>query len=193
MVPHIVRQVTDADGNVVEEKPSSKVRQVITRETSEELRAALELVVSEGTGKLAYVPGYRLAGKTGTANKVVNGVLVQGKYMAWFIGFAPANDPKLAFLVMIDEPKGAYYGGQIAAPVFSGVMRDVLRYLEVPPQAESADPSESERVVVPDLTGKDLVAAQSELREISLAGREEGPGDKVRRQFPVAGDPIYRG
>jgi stage V sporulation protein D (sporulation-specific penicillin-binding protein) len=187
VVPHIVRQVTDADGNVVEEKPSSKVRQVITRETSEELRAALELVVSEGTGKLAYVPGYRLAGKTGTANKVVNGVLVQGKYMAWFIGFAPANDPKLAFLVMIDEPKGAYYGGQIAAPVFSGVMRDVLRYLEVPPQAESADPSESERVVVPDLTGKDLVAAQSELREISLAGREEGPGDKVRRQFPVAG------
>ncbi|HHW26890.1 MAG TPA: PASTA domain-containing protein [Firmicutes bacterium] len=187
VVPHVVKQITDIDGNVVEEKPSSIVRRVISQKTSDELRAALEKVVAEGTGKQAYVPGYRLAGKTGTANKVINGVLVQGKYLAWFIGFAPANDPKVALLVMIDEPKGAYYGGQIAAPVFSGVMRDVLRYLEVPPQAEPTESDDAPRVTVPDLVGKDVAAAQAELREASLAGRKEGPGDKVKRQFPVAG------
>jgi stage V sporulation protein D (sporulation-specific penicillin-binding protein) len=187
VVPHVVKQITDTDGNVVEEKPSSVVRQVISRKTSEELREALELVVSEGTGKLAYVPGYRLAGKTGTANKVIDGRLVQGKYMAWFIGFAPANDPRVALLVMVDEPKGAYYGGQIAAPIFSGVMRDVLRYLEVPPQTEPSGSDEDQKVTVPDVVGKDVAAAQTELREGSLSGRKEGPGDKVKRQFPVAG------
>ncbi len=187
VLPHVVKQITDTDGNVVEEKPSSVVRRVISQKTSEELREALELVVSEGTGKLAYVPGYRLAGKTGTANKVIDGRLVQGKYMAWFIGFAPANDPRLALLVMVDEPKGAYYGGQIAAPIFSGVMRDVLRYLEVPPQTEPTGSEEESKVTVPDVVGKDVAAAQTQLREGFLSGRKEGPGDKVKRQFPVAG------
>jgi len=80
------------------------------------------------------VPGYRLAGKTGTSNKVVDGKIAQDKYISSFVGFAPANDPQVVLLVMIDEPKGDYYGGVIAAPVFSSIMRDMLRYLEIPPQ-----------------------------------------------------------
>ena len=130
VVPHIVKEVTDNNGNVVETKHYEPERQVISSRTAEELRIALEKVVSDGTGKDAYVPGYRLAGKTGTSNKVVGGKIAEGKYIASFAGFAPANDPKLVLLVMIDEPKGEYYGGVVAAPVFSAAMRDILRYLK---------------------------------------------------------------
>ncbi len=192
VLPHVVKEITDFDGNVTEVKPSSKVHRVISAETSSELRGALEKVVSEGTGKQAFVPGYRLAGKTGTANKVIDGRIAQGKYLAWFIGFAPADDPKLALLVMVDEPTGAYYGGVIAAPVFSGVMRDVLRYMEVPPQNEPVEDPEDMRVV-PDLSGKDVVAAQTELRDMGLSGTKEGLGTRVERQFPVPGAKVRLG
>jgi stage V sporulation protein D (sporulation-specific penicillin-binding protein) len=187
VVPHLVKEVTDVDGQVLETKTLGKVHQIISARTSADLCTALEQVIAKGTGKQAYVPGYRLAGKTGTSNKVVGGELVEGKYLAWFIGFAPANDPRLALLVMVDEPKGAYYGGQIAAPVFSGVMRDVLRYLEVPPQEEPGSEDQKDSVAVPDLTGKDAAAAQAELRKAGLTGTKEGPGQRVLRQFPVAG------
>jgi stage V sporulation protein D (sporulation-specific penicillin-binding protein) len=193
VVPHLVKAVTDVDGNSVDEKSSGKVHQIMSDKTSSELRVALEEVVSKGTGKQAYVPGYRLAGKTGTSNKVVDGRLAEGKYLAWFIGFAPANDPRLALLIMIDEPKGAYYGGQIAAPVFQGIMRDVLRYLEVPPQEEVPGTGTSELVLVPDFIGNEVTSAQVELRKLELTGAKEGPGTRVTRQFPVAGAKVPKG
>ncbi|HHY45024.1 MAG TPA: PASTA domain-containing protein [Firmicutes bacterium] len=193
VVPHVVKAVTDVDGNTVEVKSSGKIHQIISEKTSKELRVALEEVVSKGTGKQAYVPGYRLAGKTGTSNKVINGVLAEGKYLAWFIGFAPANDPKIALLIMIDEPKGAYYGGQIAAPVFQAIMRDVLRYLEVPPQEEAPGTDLAELVRVPDLVGSEVTSAQVELRKAELVGSKEGPGTRVTRQFPVAGAKVPKG
>jgi stage V sporulation protein D (sporulation-specific penicillin-binding protein) len=192
VVPHLVREITDIGGEIVEQKPAGKVHQIISDRTSAELRVALEQVVAQGTGKQAYVPGYRLAGKTGTANKVINGVLVEGKYLAWFIGFAPANDPKIALLVMIDEPKGAYYGGQIAAPVFSNIMRDVLRYLEVPPQEEAPE-IQADLVPVPNLVGSEVTAAQVELRNLELVGVKEGPGTRVTRQFPVPEAKVPKG
>lgn len=192
VVPHVVKEITAGDGQVIETKSSGKVHQIISERTSAELRSALEQVVSKGTGKQAYVPGYRLAGKTGTSNKVIGGQIAEGKYLAWFIGFAPANAPRLALLVMIDEPKGAYYGGQIAAPVFSGIMRDVLRYLEVPPQEEPPE-TQKDYVAVPDLTGKDAAAAQALLRSAGLTGTKEGPGLRVERQFPAPGVKVPKG
>jgi len=185
VVPHLVKEITDVNGNVVEVKPKGAVRQVISSKTSEELRKALEQVVAKGTGKAAYVPGYRLGGKTGTSNKVIEGKIAPGKYIASFVGFAPSNDPRVALLVMIDEPKGAYYGSQVAAPVFSAIMRDVLRYLEVPPQQDPEVEKDRDAVIVPDLTGKDIVAAQQELFKLGLSGTKEGPGTRVVRQFPV--------
>jgi stage V sporulation protein D (sporulation-specific penicillin-binding protein) len=192
VVPHLVKEVTDNSGNVIEVKSYEPVRQVISSRTAEELRIALEKVVSDGTGKAAYVPGYRLAGKTGTSNKVIDGKIAEGKYISSFAGFAPANDPKLVLLVMIDEPKGEYYGGIVAAPVFSAVMRDVLRYLEIPPQEEPVDETEQETVIVPDLVGKDAVAAQAELREIGLSGKIDGNGTTVVSQFPVSGARVLK-
>ncbi len=192
VVPHLVKEVTDIYGNVLEFKSFEPVRQVISAKTAGELRAALEKVISDGTGRAAYVPGYRLAGKTGTSNKVVDGRIAQGKYIASFAGFAPANDPKLVLLVMIDEPKGDYYGGVVAAPVFSAVMRDVLRYLEIPPQEEAVDEEQQDTVIVPDLAGQDVVAAQAELHKAGLSGKKEGLGNTVVSQFPIAGARVLR-
>ncbi len=192
VVPHLVKEVTDNSGNVVEVKNYQPVRQVISSRTAEELRNALEKVISDGTGKAAYVPGYRLAGKTGTSNKVIDGKIAEGRYIASFAGFAPANDPKLVLLVMIDEPKGEYYGGVVAAPVFASVIRDVLRYLEIPPQEEPVDETEQETVTVPDLVGKDVVAAQAELHEMGLSGKPDGTGTTVVSQFPVAGARVLK-
>lgn len=193
VTPHLLREVTDSQGNVVETYKAPPQRQVISPKTSEELRLAMEQVVANGTGKLAYVPGYRLAGKTGTSNKVIDGKIAQGRYIASFVGFAPANDPKIALLVMIDEPKGAYYGGQIAAPVFSGVMRDVLRYLEIPPQEEPKPQNPQEMVSVPDLTGVETSQALATLRNQGLAGSLDGSGSRVLKQFPVGGARVPKG
>ncbi len=192
VVPHLVREVTDNYGNVVESKNYEPVRQVLSAKTAEELRIALERVISDGTGRAAYVPGYRLAGKTGTSNKVVDGKIAEGKYIASFAGFAPANQPRLVLLVMIDEPKGDYYGGIVAAPVFSAVMRDVLRYLEIPPQEDTVEEGGQETVSVPDVVGKDVVAAQGELRENGLSGKKEGLGTSVVSQFPIAGAKVLK-
>lgn len=135
MEPRIAKKLVDNEGNTVHEFEPKAVRQVISKETSATLRSILESVVAEGTGKSAYIPGYRVGGKTGTAQKAENGIYVSGKYVASFVGFAPANDPKIAVLVVIDEPGGnSYYGGQIASPVVKSIISDTMRYLDVKPQ-----------------------------------------------------------
>ncbi|OGO79008.1 MAG: stage V sporulation protein D [Clostridiales bacterium GWB2_37_7] len=140
MEPRIAKKLVDNEGTTVHEFQPKTVRQVISKETSAELREILESVVSEGTGKSAYVPGYKIGGKTGTAQKAENGRYVSGKYVASFVGFAPANDPQIAVLVVIDEPGGySHFGGQIASPVVKSIISDTLRYLDVKPQYTQAE------------------------------------------------------
>ncbi|HHV72779.1 MAG TPA: stage V sporulation protein D, partial [Clostridia bacterium] len=128
--PQIVKQITDSNGEIIKEFQPQQVRRVISKEIADQTLALLETVVSEGSGKNAQVPGYRIGGKTGTAQKVIDGRYAEGKYISSFIGIAPLNDPQIVVLVVIDEPSGgAYYGGQIAAPVAGNVMKDVLQYL----------------------------------------------------------------
>lgn len=193
VTPHVVKEVTDADGNIVDSASCEPVRQVISEQTAQEMRSVLEKVISEGTGKSAYVPGYRLAGKTGTSNKVIDGKIAEDKYISSFVGFAPANDPKLVLLVMIDEPEGDYYGGVVAAPVFSSIMRDALRYLEIAPQEEVLDIGGQDVVKVPDLVGKPLDSALEELKQDNFVVRTEGSGSTVLDQFPVGGSRVIRG
>jgi cell division protein FtsI (penicillin-binding protein 3) len=99
-------------------------------------------VVVEGTGTEAAIPGYTVAGKTGTANKAENGVYVS-KYVASFVGLVPARKPRLAILVMVDEPRGQIFGGVVAAPIFRDIARFALQYLEVPPDAPESKRSSS--------------------------------------------------
>lgn len=192
VVPHVVKEIRETDGTVVQTM-SYPVKRIISERTSEELRLALEQVVSKGTGKQAYIPGYRAAGKTGTSNKIVGGRIAEGKYIASFVGFAPANQPRVALLVMIDEPQGAYWGSQVAAPTFSAVMRDVLRYMEVPPQEEPAPEGGEKRVTVPDVKGLDVAIAHGELKKAGLSGSKEGTGSRVMDQSPPPGVAVREG
>jgi len=110
--------------------------QVFSPQTAREVRAMLEMAVRPGgTAPKAQIPGYRVAGKTGTARKLENGRYTTTKYVASFVGFAPASDPRLIVAVLIDEPRGKYYGGEVAAPVFASVMAGTLRTLGIAPDA----------------------------------------------------------
>jgi len=133
--PRLVREVRRADGSVERPAPPAS-RRVISAQTARELSSMLESVVTEGTGRAAAVPGYRVAGKTGTAQVVgEDGAYADGRYVASFVGWAPAEAPAFVAVIVLDEPQGAsYHGGTAAAPAFAGLARDVLRYLQVAPE-----------------------------------------------------------
>jgi len=187
--PQIVRQIKDGDTVIRDFKPEL-VRQVISEETAETLRGVLEEVVANGTGKNAYIEGYRVGGKTGTAQKPGPGGYMEGKYVASFGGMAPVNDPQVACLVFVDEPVlGHHQGSVCAAPVFKQVMEDTMRYLGVVPQITSqAGPAVqlSEQAQVPDLQGLDTAAAQEVLTLAGLNAEFRGAGATVSSQVPAA-------
>lgn len=171
MEPRIALALKDRMGNTIHEFEPKMKRQVISPQTARTEMEILETVVSDGTGSNAYIPGFRVAGKTGTAQKVVDGRYVQGKYVASFIGIAPADDPRVVLLVVIDEPDpGNYYGGQIAAPVVGSILGDTLRYLKVQPRytEEEAERLIQERVTVPDVGSMPLQEAINALNSNNL-------------------------
>lgn len=130
--PQIAKAVKTKEGEIVAQFQPENLERVVSEEVSMQVREILESVVANGTGKNAYIEGYRIGGKTGTAQKVGQGGYAPGKYIASFVGFAPADKPQIVMAVAIDEPEGLYYGGQIAAPAFKAAMQDVLRYLKAP-------------------------------------------------------------
>ncbi|NLO88975.1 MAG: stage V sporulation protein D [Clostridia bacterium] len=203
MKPLLVKEIRDNSGKVVEKFEPQKVRQVISPETSERLCKMLENVVNEGTGSRAFIEGYRVAGKTGTAQKVGKGGYVPGKYVASFVGFAPANDPQVAALVIVDEPQGyPYYGGTVAAPIFKRVVEDTLHYLRLPKQDTGVKPPEMpgeespkprEDVEVPDVVGLSPNEARQKLAQARLEVETVGLGEKVQNQLPKPGAVVKEG
>lgn len=137
MMPTLVRQVTDGQGRILRSFPPRVVRQVVSEKTANMVSEALKRVLtSDGTGKRANVPGFTVAGKTGTAQKVVNGTYSKEKYLASFIGFLPQENPEFAILIMVDEPKGTeYHGGQVAAPAFSEMATQIAQALNLVPES----------------------------------------------------------
>lgn len=182
--PHLVKEILGANGEVVEKKEPEKIRQVISEQTSETMCEILESVVSEGGGKNAYLAGYRIAGKTGTSEKTPRG---NGKYIASFIGFAPADDPQVLCLVILDEPAPGrnYYGGTIAAPVVKNILEDTLQYLGIEPQYKE-DEKEYVDIEVPDISGKTQEEAEKILEEAGFTLRMNGEGDLITDQIPKA-------
>ncbi|NSW83744.1 MAG: stage V sporulation protein D [Syntrophothermus sp.] len=197
MKPHLLKEVLDADGKVVKRVEPEPVRQVISKATARELALILEGVVQNGTGQNAYIEGYRVAGKTGTAQKISpSGGYLPNEYVASFVGFAPANNPRLACIVVIDAPQGyPYYGGTVAAPVFREIMRDSLRYLEVPlqgvPKVEKGETKET--VSVPDVVNLTLDDALTIIKRQGLEVQVEGSGDLIWSQAPRAYSKVKKG
>jgi cell division protein FtsI/penicillin-binding protein 2 len=131
MKPYIVKEIRDKQGQTIEVFSSTPVRKVISPETVARIKKILIGVIENGTGKLARNPDILAAGKTGTAQKVEpNGRYSHSKFIASFMGFAPAEDPAIAVVITVDEPRGYYFGGVVSAPVFKNVVADVLRYLK---------------------------------------------------------------
>jgi cell division protein FtsI/penicillin-binding protein 2 len=127
--PHLVRRVGD------DKAPPPQRRRIVPRGVAQHILRMLEGVVREGSGHRAAVDGYQIAGKTGTAEKPDERGYGTGNYVASFVGIVPASDPRLAILVLVDEPEGQYYGGMVAAPAFRELARFTLQYLEIPPDA----------------------------------------------------------
>ena len=157
----------------------------------------LEGEVTNGTGKNAFIDGYRVGGKTGTAQKISpTGGYMANEYVASFIGFAPADNPRLVCLLVVDTPKGyPYYGGWVAAPGVREIIRDSLRYLEVPLAEGSIKntPDNAELVVVPDVVNLPLSQALSTLSSRGLNAKTSGSGNIVWQQVPRPNTKINRG
>lgn len=193
--PQIVSKVMDGDTVVYEAEPEP-VRQVISASTAQELRELLVGVVTEGSGGNAAISGYKIAGKTGTAQKASGGSYADHKYVASFIGMVPADDPELVCLVVVDEPSGVFYGSQVAAPIFKAVMTDVLRYMGVAPsEVESTETDEGEQILVqvPNLVNLDTSSAVEKLRSLGLTAEVVGDGQLVTEQTPSADSKLYSG
>ena len=131
--PRLVKEISDASGAVVERTSPVLLSQPVSEEASRMLTAMLEGVVRDGSGKKAFIEGYRVAGKTGTAQKYEDGRIAQGKYVSSFVGCFPANSPKYLALVIVDEPQGAYYGSTVAAPCAKQIFEGIIDILQIPP------------------------------------------------------------
>ena len=132
-IPHLLKSVESADGKSTAENMPVLKNKVISEEASRLLAEMLEGVVKEGSGKHAYIEGYRVGGKTGTAQKYENGHVAQGKYVSSFTGFFPANNPQYLALIIVDEPQGVYYGSTVAAPVAKQIFEDIISIKNIKP------------------------------------------------------------
>lgn len=191
--PHVVHQVLSPEGDVVETKGRTVLRQAISEETSQTMCQLLESVVSQGTAKNAQIAGYRIGGKTGTSEKIdvfdEDGNPVQDKIVS-FVGIAPMDDPQYICLVALDTPsrETGYYisGGQMGAPTVRDVLADILPYLGIQPDY-SEEAVQRTDVSMPEVSGMALSDAKKALEEKNLTCRTVGQGDTVQGQVPAAG------
>ena len=201
MQPRIVKAYTDNKGNITEKVEPKVVRQVISESTADKMMTIAQSVVSEGGGKTAYIPGYRIAGKTGTAQKVIDGVYAQGKYICSFIGIAPADDPQIVVLAIVDEPtQGSLFGSTTAGPIIKEVMSEALPYLGVEPvytEEEKADNLKA-KVKIPDVRNLSIEDATKALEDAKLSVHLDPDVDipensKVTDMFPKPGVEVSEG
>ena len=190
MKPYIVEKIVDPDGEIVKETKPEKVRRVISEETAREVWAALETVVSSGTGKQGQIEGYTVAGKTGTAEKASNGRYSSAR-MVSFAGFAPADNPQIACLVIVDEPNDAH-GGSTAGPVFQKIMEESLRYLEVPKNVTVNEGVAVDEVSVPKLENMHPMEAIEAVKAAGLTPIVETQGDMLYTYVPAEGTKVQR-
>ncbi len=187
MQPYVVQQIVAESGEILLENGPTVVRRVISEETSATVRQILESVVVEGSGRNAGIPGYRVGGKTGTAQKYENGKIAQGKLIASFVGFAPADDPEFVCLLLVDEPQvGMVFGSTVAAPFVKTILEETLRHYGYLPEGNG------ESVIVPDVANLSVSEAKDKLKALGLTPVYQET-DTVTAQVPAAGTLVNKG
>ena len=195
--PYIVKSITEPEtGEIIKLNEKTEVRKVISENTSQTVRMALESVVALGTGRNAYIEGYRVGGKTGTAQKVDNGAYMVGNYIVSFIGFLPANDPKVIVYVAIDNPKGiTQFGGTVAAPIAKAILTDAITALDIEKPEGGLDKIyqwyEQKYYRLPNVVGMSVSDAKKELKNFQI--EYTGSGDIVKSMSPEADSQIAEG
>lgn len=192
--PYLVSEIIDAGGNVVQSTQKTVKRQVISKETSEAICNMMLHVVEDGGAKNGYVPGYKVGGKTGTSEKLAKFIETGDKcYVSSYMTFAPMDDPEIAILVMIDEPRGAnYYGGTVAAPVGSEILSDILPYMGYEPQYTEEELANF-AISVPNVVGDEIATAKNKIAVAELKVKVVGNGEKVISQLPEGGAELSKG
>ncbi len=193
--PYIVSEVVDPLGkNVIKKTEPTLVRQVISEETSAKVRDALETVVTDGGGKSAYIDGYRIGGKTGTAQKALNGSYVDGGYILSFIGIAPIDDPEIVLYVAMDNPKNCVqYGGTTVAPIAKGMLQEILPAMGIEKVSEQREKVKTWMDIptyeVPNFIGK----SKKEVKSPYFKFIYKGEGDVVISQYPLPNEKLEQG
>lgn len=195
-VPYIVKSVTDADGKILSSNKSQLVRKVISKETSLRMRSALESVVARGGGRYAYIDGYRVGGKTGTAQKVENGHYLDNNYIMSFMAVVPSNDPQAVLYLAIDNPKHtALLSSYTTAPVARRILLDIIDALKIAKQPNQIEKvyqwDDKVYVELPNTIGVDVKTARRMLFEFEV--EYTGTGEKVVEQSPSPGERIAKG
>ena len=194
MKPRLVKGIKDKKTNKVQEIRPEVVRKTVSKETADEMKEIMEYVVAEGGGGTASVSGYRVGGKTGTANKPKNGGYSDFTYSSC-LGMAPMSDPKLSVLVIVDSPRGAKYGSVVAGPAVSEILEKTLKYMNVQP--DSKEKTESDKIEVPDIVGYSADDAIGILGGAGLKYDMKEGAEKenfiVTKQYPSAGSKVKKG
>lgn len=193
VTPQIVDRITDSRGNIVKDYSTVVKRQVVSEQTSEIMRGILENVVETQPGSNSYIQGYRIGGKSGTSQKIDLGTAeAETTYVSSYCAFAPADDPEVIMLVMVDEPTGEkFYGSQVAAPICSKVLDEVLPYLGFFPEYSDEELAELE-VSVPNVEYHDVEEAKRTISDLGLEVTVVGSGKTILRQSPM-GASVQRG
>ena len=192
--PFVVKRLIESDTNeIIQENNPKQIRRVISKTSSEKVRYALESVVALGSGRNAYIDGYRIGGKTGTAQKVNHGVYMVGNYITSFMGFFPADDPEVVLYVAIDYPKGiTAYGGTVAAPIFRNIAEDVIATLNIEKRNNGLKKEyryfDIKYISVPNVIGMNVKDARNYLKDFSV--EYSGNGDRIIAMSPEAGSSI---
>ncbi len=195
--PFIVKSITEPETNTtIVENTKQKVRDVISKETSQKVAFALESVVTNGTGRNAFIDGYRVGGKTGTAQKVKDGAYMSGNYILSFIGFLPADDPKVIVYVAIDNPKGVVqYGGTVAAPIAKAILEDCITALDIEKSEGASEKNyqfwEKKYVTIPNVINQKLSDVKTKLSSFDV--QYTGSGDYIVFQSPSSGERVLEG
>ncbi len=199
MKPRIVKEVTDENGDVVKSFEPEIIKKAVSKTTAQQMLAIMESVIANGSGSPAKIEGYRIGGKTGTAQKVIDGKYQSGYYIASFAAVAPVEDPQLAIIVIVDEPNGiSHFGSTVSGPVVRQMMQDILRYLGIKPNAQAVIEDNDSKIVIPEIRNRKYSDVVIELEKLGVghlldAQQEIDTSGIVIDSFPKPGDKIPQG